>query len=108
MASEFALWPVCAHCSEKEYRERTDEGYKLERWPRIVVEAYDMLESKPRGPRFKKTVIINAQCHGQGQAAVIDVPWWWGDAHVSDAIKGLVFFQSGRGAPEHNLVDSIG
>lgn len=64
-----------------------------------------------------KRFVVEAACsHGRGfkagtvsrQRARIEVPEWWGVAHQDAAIRSLIFFKPGEGAPEHNLVTHIG
>ncbi len=96
-------WPQCGVCSDRH------KGW----WP---VEEYGTEEAKPVGPDYRGRVIVIAKCsHGRGfkrgaireQHATIDVPIWWGNAHLADAIRALVFFKAGEGAPDHGLVTRI-
>ena len=42
------------------------------------------------------------------QIARIEVPDWWGQAHMDDAIRGLIFFAKGADPQNRlNLVTSI-
>lgn len=103
--SEVRRWPQCAECSRK-FR-----GW----WP---VEEYHVETVKEGALALHRArVIVHATCSHGGhdgpgrqpfhQAAKIDVPIWWGDAHVRDAIAALKFFAQGAGAPDHGLVTDI-
>lgn len=97
-------WPQCAVCSEQH------AGW-------YPVEEYEIVSGeKPRGPAYRGRIVVIAKCsHGRGfkresvrtQHADIDVPIWWGEAHLKDAVAALVFFKSGQGAPDHGLVTRI-
>jgi hypothetical protein len=101
---EAAHWPLCAVCSE------------LMGEP-TVVEEYGV---PPDGVVWRDGEVVQftveAACsHGRGfkagtvrrQKAKIDVPAWWGVAHKDDAVRSLIFFAPGAGAPTHNVVTSI-
>lgn len=106
MASEFALWPVCATCCMREYEELKRAGLmsESERVPRIVVEGYERVQEKARSPKDKYDIIIIADCHGRRQAARFGIPFWWGQQHELDAIKSLVFFKPGDQSVDHGMV----
>jgi hypothetical protein len=107
--SEVRNWPQCAECSARY------QGW----WP---VEAYRIEEQKVSSLRLAKVVHVIAECahlgHVEGgaartsdrdvQRATIEVPFWWGDAHVSAAIRKLVFFRPGHSTAEHGMVTNIG
>ena len=102
---ELSNWPLCGPCSEL-YGEPT------------VVEEYEVPADsciRADNGRILRLQVIARCSHGRGfkhgtvreQRARIEVPEWWGDAHLIQAISGLIFFAPGAGAPEHNLVTSI-
>lgn len=99
-------WPICAVCT---MAQRT----------RIPVEGYDVERSPARGGRFREHLAITASCGHRGsnltdhakrdhQTAHVDVPVWWGEAHVNDAIEQLIFFKPGDSHVDHGMVTSIG
>jgi hypothetical protein len=103
---ELSHWPLCAVCSE-----RCCEP--------TVVEEYEVPpgDCKRDGNGRITRVVVVARCsHGRGfkpgtireQRAGFDVPEWWGNAHVDDAVRSLIFFAPGHGAPAHTLVTHIG
>lgn len=96
-------WPQCGVCSDQH------KGW----WP---VEEYEVAWDKPTGVNFRARCTVIGKCsHGKGfkrgsvreQSSSFDVPVWWGNAHVQDAIRALVFFATGQGAPDHGLVTRI-
>lgn len=106
---EGAHWPLCAVCSEFMGEPTTVEEYGIP--PDSVVWRGDA------DTRRVVRLVVEAGCsHGRGfkpgtvrrQMARIEVPEWWGQAHIDDAISGLIFFAVGAGAPGHNLVTHIG
>lgn len=102
-------WPVCAVCSETKLD-------SLGRKQRVPVEAYHVEETKPRRITSAKRIVVVALCSHKGtidgryvQAADIEVPYWWGDAHERAAVARLVFFAPGmEKKPDHGLVTDIG
>lgn len=103
--AELHHWPLCAVCSEV-CREPT------------VVEEYEVPADScicNRDGNLTRFQVIARCSHGRGfkrgtvreQRARIDVPEWWGVAHINDAIAALIFFAPGAGSPEHNIVTSI-
>lgn len=122
---EIQRWPTCLLCTEASRARTPDaehiwipvEGYRVEPevWRQVTIvtrEGRQMQDVEPAvfnkarrlGDRGWFTVI--ATCHGDEQRASIDVPYWWGKAHVFDAIRNLMFF----GKEEyrtHGLVDRV-
>ena len=103
---ELDNWPKCAVCSERWGEPTVVEEYELD--PNACI--YD-----DKG-RIERCAVIARCSHGRGfkpgtvreQHSRIDVPEWWGDAHLLDAISALIFFAPGGGAPHHGLVTHIG
>ena len=102
---ELGHWPICAVCSER-CQEPT------------VVEEYEIPGVELESPERVTEVVVVARCsHGAGfrpgtireQHAKIEVPEWWGVAHIDDAIRSLIFFAPGADKmPTHKLVTNIG
>jgi hypothetical protein len=101
---ELGHWPICAVCSEACQEPTAVEEYEI---PAVQLEGEE---------RIKCLTVIARCSHGKGfrpgtvkeQHAKIDVPEWWGIAHVDDAVRSLIFFAPGHGAPAHKLVTNIG
>lgn len=105
--AEVHHWPICAVCSEK-WSEPT------------VVEEYEIppdgvMRDSTDPERIVRFTVIARCSHGRGfkpgtvreQRCRVDVPEWWGVAHMDDAIRQLIFFAPGVGDPEHRLVTGI-
>lgn len=123
--SEVQRWPTCLLCTEASRARTPDaeaiwipvEGYRVEPevWRAVTyvnkegrtvgdVEPAVLNKARRLGDRGWFTVI--AECHGDQQKATIDVPYWWGKAHVLDAIRNLMFFAQEE-YRTHGLVDAV-
>lgn len=120
--SEVAQWPTCLACMEASKLRHPGmgaiwipvEGYNVEpevfRHYQLVggkgaVQVADVLyPPRERGSRGWFRVI--ATCHGKEATAEIDVPRWWGTAHVRAAIQALGFFGA-ETKPDHGLMTRI-
>ena len=102
--SEVRQFPMCAECSLRH------GGW----WP---VEEYEVAWEKPTARGCRATCVVIAKCshghgpdnwerHAQAQRSRFQVPYWWGNGHVIDAIRDLKFFVPG-GDKEvmHSLVE---
>lgn len=105
--SEVHHWPKCAVCSERCCEPTAVEEYE--------VPADGVLRDRLDAERIVRFTVIARCSHGRGfkrgtvreQHCKVDVPDWWGVAHMDDAIRKLIFFAPGVGSPEHNLVTRI-
>jgi hypothetical protein len=98
-------WPACAQCTEKVGEKMCNE---LHGRPTYPVEGYGVIGfERPREIGAKYRVLIEVECHGMKQNAAFDVPHWWSEGIVQDAIKRLVFFTRSGAMPAHNMVTRI-
>lgn len=97
-------WPTCARCTEKVGEAMCME---LNERPTYPVEGYGLEADRPRKLGCKFRVVVNAECHGMKQSAGFDVPEWWSDGFIQDAIAQLVFFSRSSAMPTHNIVERI-
>ena len=109
--SNYADWPTCGECMTRRPN-----------LPFVPVEEYELVPEGELHGGFR--VVCIAKCsHGRGfrsgtvhtQHSVIDVPTWWNldlakplaSKHLVAAVRTLVFFAPGRGAPQHRMVTLV-
>ena len=106
--------PRCAVCSDRYEAEREANPFTTETNP--FVESYEVIDEPCDGLVIRGRLTVIAECsHGKGfkpgtiqkSHARIDVPAWWTQAHMTDAVAALVFFGKEKN-PSHGLVVNIG
>lgn len=119
--SEVCLWPTCLHCIEESYVRHPRLGhswvpvdsYRIEPdfWNQVplmgggsVVEAKWFYPPRERASKGWFKVIVT--CHGKEAEAEVDVPEWWGTAHVLAAIQSMMFFGQDK-KPDHGMITRI-
>ena len=104
---ELSHWPICAVCSETWGEPTVVEEYgvppdsiKRRRDHDETIECFQVVARCSHGRGFRKGTV-------REQRARVEVPEYWGKAHMDDAIRSLIFFAPGAGSPTHNIVTSI-
>jgi hypothetical protein len=105
---ELHHWPICAVCSETWGEPTTVEEYEvpadsvIRRGSDLTVCRFQVIARCSHGRGFKPGTV-------REQRARVDVPEWWGKAHMDAAISLLTFFVPGAGkSPDHGMVTRIG
>lgn len=105
-------WPQCSACSNRRGSWAPVEEYEVVELKTVIV--------------YRKRIAVIAKCsHGASEdeqrrawtgtggqiheqmSEAINVPTWWGERNIVDAIRSLRFFTPGISRPKHTLVDLI-
>lgn len=103
--SEASKWPTCLLCTEASRARYPPDGIWIPVGGYRVEPEFGKL-APPREVGMRGMFEVIATCHGDTQAARIHVPFWWGTAHILDAMRELMFFGRDKYV-DHGMVTRI-